>query len=369
MNSGLLIGPLVGILGLLIGGLAIYAYRNSAKRAQSGLPGDWQPRVDGTQAYQLKFRPARGGKNKQPSMLSLRVASASEIDLQIKPEGWFDRFAKNLGIAREFQTGDRKFDDALYLRGEVDYRVGMALKQTEMRASILSLFQGGCTELRQQQRWLQVDWIGFDPAKAALPGPDVVARMAAIAAALPPRSGAPVSNQTLVKGLLWSATAALGVSALLGLGYAPLRWWPMWRLVIPAAVLTWLLLAWIAAWLLRGHSRSHDHWGGFVAVSLVTSVVGSLGLLCYYNGHFDPAPAVVHQAPLVDRWTTRHKSRTTYHLGVDDWLHPGQILDFHVDADVYADAQSGLSILEVRTGMGRLGVEWLQGYGLRSPER
>ena len=55
------------------------------------------------------------------------MASASDADLQIKPEGWFDRLAKNIGIAREFQTGDRKFDDALYLRlGEVSRTIADA---------------------------------------------------------------------------------------------------------------------------------------------------------------------------------------------------------------------------------------------------
>lgn len=357
---------LVILLGTAVVAGLYFLLRNvaqgQAKKAQAGLPGEWESRALGGVSHQLKYRPRTSGKNSHPSLLSLRVATASKIDLQINRENWFDRLCKSLGIAREFQTGNRPFDDAWYLRGEIDTRFGMQLKQGELRGQIHQLMSAGFTELRHKPGWLQLDWTGFDPGKHAMPGEAEVTALAAVGGALPAASNAPIPRQTAAKVALWAFVIGFGACFVLGLAYPPVREWDLWRLVLPAAALSFAMFAWTAAFVLRGYSRSHDHWILLALASLLCCTIGSRGLLGWWNGHDDPSPVVAQQAQVADHWTTRHKNRTTYRVSVPDWKRDGAYLQYRVSPQEYEQIARGARTFEVRTQAGRLRVEWELGY-------
>lgn len=364
MNT--VIAVLVVLLALLLVVGVLFVARRAAQgqsqRAQAGLPGDWEARTLGAVAHQLRYRPRTSGKNSQPSLLSLRVATSSKIDLQINRENWFDRLCKSLGIAREFQTGYRPFDDAWYLRGEIDARFGMQLKQGELRGQIHGLMSAGFTELRHRPGWLQLDWTGFDPGKHAMPGEAEVAALAAVAGALPAASNAPIPRQTAAKVALWSAVIAFGACFVLGLDYPPVREWDLWRLVLPAAALSFAMFAWTSAFVLHGYSRSHDHWILLAVAGLLCCTIGSRGVLAWWNGHGDPSPVTVQPLQVADYWTTRHKNRTTYRVSVPDWKREGAYLQYRVEPQEYNQIAQGARTFEVRTQAGRLRVEWEHGY-------
>ncbi|MBK8067137.1 MAG: hypothetical protein IPK27_05805 [Rhodanobacteraceae bacterium] len=364
MNAPILV--LIVLLGTAVIAGLFFLLRKSAlgqaQKAQAGLPGEWEARTLGGVAHQLKFRPRTSGKNSQPSLLSLRVATASKIDLQINRENWFDRFCKSLGIAREFQTGNRPFDDAWYLRGEIDTRLGMQLKQGELRGKIHGLMSAGFTELRHRPGWLQLDWTGFDPGKHTMPGEVEVAALAAVGSALPAASNAPIPRQTAAKAALWSVVIGYGACFLLGLAYPPVREWDLWRLVLPAAALSFAMFAWTAAFVLRGYSRSHDHWILLAVAGLLCCTIGSRGVLGWWNGHEDPSPVGVQQVQVLSHWTSRHKNRTTYRVKVPDWKRDGATLSYRVERQEYDQIARGARTFEVRTQAGRLRVEWQHGY-------
>lgn len=293
----------------------------------------------------------------------MRVATSSEVDLQINPETWFDRLAKWLGIAVEFQTGDRALDAAVYLRGEVDSKLGMVLRGADTRAAIKALFSAACTQIRHEKRWLQVDWMHFDPAKQPLPGATELNALSALAALLPERSSVTRPRRPLLASALAVLSVTLGLSFFLGMDYAPVRWGPLWSLVLPTAAALWCLYAFLAAMLLRGHSRAHDAWGVLVAITLATALLGSIGAIEWCNGHFDRSPVVERRAHVLEKFTTRNKSRTIWHLRIADWAHPDETLDYHINSAEFDTVVPGRSTLTIKTRAGRLGVEWqLPGY-------
>lgn len=362
------VGILQGLLGLavIVGVffLVRVLVRNQAHKAQAGLPTEWAPRQSGEFSHQMRFQPPRRGKHSHPSMLSLRVPTASKIDLQITREVWFDRFCKSLGIALEFQTGDRDFDANWYLRGEVDTRLGMLLKHGDLRGQVRMLLNQGFTSLRVDKGWLQADWTGFDPGTNPQPADIAGPLLTAIAAALPTGSSAQTPRQFAVNVGLWTFIIVSACSFVAGIDYPPVRGWDMWRLVLPTAALSWALLAWTAAFALRGHSRSHDRWLLVVLAGLVTCTIGARGVLGWWNGARDSTEVVVRDVAVDNLWTERRKKRTAYLLSVQDWKRPGKSLRYEVTPVQYASLREGISRVEVRTRAGRLGVEWQAGFRL-----
>lgn len=340
-----------------LGYLLFHASRRQASAEQAGLPAEWEARQHPAGHYQLRYRRPQKGKHSQPSMLSLRTATAARIDLQLSRESWFDRLCKSLGIAAEFQIGDRAFDAAWYLRGEVDARVGLALRHGELRDPLRRLMASGFTGLSIEDGQVQVDWTAFDPARDALPGEGTIGELLAFARELPAGGGAQSARRFAPVIVLWLVVLAFGTPFLLGTAYPPVRAWDLWRWVLPAALVGWCAFAWIAAFVLRGRSRSHDQWLLLVLAALLSCTLGARGLLGWWNGHADPAPEVLHEVSVSQLWTTRHKRRTTYRLAIPDWRGSGT-LEYTVPRELHASLREGASRVTVGTRAGRLGVEW-----------
>ncbi|GMU42273.1 MAG: hypothetical protein IT479_14225 [Xanthomonadales bacterium] len=363
--DGIAASVLTGVVGLLLVAGVLLLFLRLAKqqgvKAQAGLPASWEKRAVGGAQVELRYQPPRHGKHSHPSVLSLRAPTAAGLHLQISREGWFDRMCKLLGIAQEFQTGDREFDAAWYLRGEVDARAGMALRHGELRGQLKQLLALGFTGLQVEGGYVQADWAAFDPARNPLPGDAAGSALAAIAAGLPAGASSPTPRRHAAAIALWLCVLGIGGCFVLGIAYPPVRGWDLWRLVLPVAVLAWCMFAWIAAFALRGRSRSHDQWLLLVLTALLTCTLGARGLIGWWNGYADPAPLVVHEATVEQLWTKRRKNRTTYWLAVADWR-GSDTLRYKIARDQYASLRTGASRVIAHTRAGRLGVEWQESW-------
>jgi hypothetical protein len=70
------------------------------------------------------------------------------MKIALRPESTEDVDAKNEGISREFQSGDPRFDDAVYIDTEAsDDTLRFVLASPELRAGVLALFAEGVREL------------------------------------------------------------------------------------------------------------------------------------------------------------------------------------------------------------------------------
>src|SRR5262245_31953213 len=54
----------------------------------------------------------------QVTGISLCLSLHDSWRFVLRRETWFDRFAKNFGIASEWQTGDRSFDERVFILSE-----------------------------------------------------------------------------------------------------------------------------------------------------------------------------------------------------------------------------------------------------------
>jgi hypothetical protein len=119
------------------------------------------------------------------------------------------------------------------------------------------------------------------------------------------------------------------------------------------------VFAYVSALLLRGTSTSHYKWGGLMLGSLILFPLGSVGTLALLNGALDSSQPATHKATVVEKYTTRSKNRTNYHVRCASWRKPGETISYQVSMTEHGLAVPGQSHMVVTTHSGWLGVEWL----------
>lgn len=305
-------------------------------------------------------QPAR----RRASTLVVRVEAHSPEGLQFDEETWFDRMCKSLGIAREHQTGDREFDERVYVRGALDRFTEEYLSDGRKRLAILALLRAGFTQVRLTGTAAEAEWHGFSP------GPDTNPDLAREAAELlfqlaervpdfnPNRGGQPVDV-----GLAWAVVLWVAAALYAGLFACAFLMPPVHigTLVWPA-LLTFLgaypVFGWVSAYLLRGQSTSHDRWAALMGLGLVLLGVGSVGAVAAANAVGDPGEPTTRELVVSSKRASRGKS-TSYYVSVPAWDGAGTI-EFAVSREQYDLTVQGKTRLELTTGPGRLGIEWIK---------
>jgi hypothetical protein len=86
--------------------------------------------------------------------------------------------------------------------------------------------------------------------------------------------------------------------------------------------------------------------------------VGSVGSTALLNAAADESAPVVHNAVIAEKYTTRSKNRTNYHVRVPSWSKPGEMLSYSVSQAEYNAVKEGQSQMVITTRAGAIGIEW-----------
>jgi hypothetical protein len=367
-------------------------------------------------AYKVLYTTEITGKNPRPSSLAVSIVvgdldtpSHGAGEFEIAPMTGFDRFGKRLGLATEVETGDAEFDDACYVRTDCPGFVESFLANDEVRAIIRDLLATGFTEVKYAKYELTAYWLGFkpeihDPTVAqALPlappqSPELTdptaptEAPAEAAVATTPTGGTGLAEQTAarlltlreywpaeepvvdwasrlrrytVQGLGWLFLVAYAALIFAYFRYQPMSgWeavWPGLGLVFPVVFGGFLILTFL---LLRGTSRSHYAWRRLGIGGFFLTAFGSIGLVILLNGVLDDSPSVEHRQVIVNKYTTRNRNSTTYHVECTSWRRPNQTERFTTSSVLYDSVQPGRSQMVVLTRAGRFGIEWIVYQGI-----
>jgi hypothetical protein len=355
------------ILALIIVGLIGPRMARSASTSNSPAEVPETREIDGN-AFEVLYQKRVVGRGGSPSSLRLRVSAKSPTTLQFNKETGFDRFCKGIGIAREHQTGDISFDDAVYIRGPSFGYAEQYLKDSEKRAAILGLLALGFNEVRLTGTDIEAVWPKFNPMRDSHPenaAPNLFTLAKQVPADDPDVASARIDWRRVWTLLLW--LFALGWAATLTFAYffEPIR---VGRVVLPALTLFALaypLFLLSAAFLLRGASTSHDRWAPLVGFGLILIGPGSFGTVAAVNGLSDDSPPVTRRLIVLDKristWRTgRGSTSKSYYATVADWDRPGETIDVKLSLHEYPAILTNWSHLLLTTSPGRLGIEWLQ---------
>lgn len=328
--------------------------------------------------FQIKTRTYQG----EIVEVWIGMASVAQSDFLLKSETWLERFFKRTGLAKEYQTGNRAFDDAVYIVADDAATQREIITSPALMEAFLALLDINTSLVKihalkhQQGRlWLEVHFARI----AACSEQDLqklarlcVPRLTAIVAALPARQTAlPGKSKPLFGGA--SAMLPAAAMALAGTAGAHMIFWfhgyfiffgqvpytlDQAALITDALALggTLLLALLLAGFMLTGKSaRAH-------LVMLELLLVGGPGALGtawaqlrYLNMEFDRTKAVNYEVQVQGN----RETDSSYYIAIDDWLKPGERVEIYVKEKLYAQARPGAS-LSIRQRAGYLGYRWVE---------
>lgn len=312
-------------------------------------------------------------------------AALPELELSVETEG--DRRGKRLGISREIQTGDRAFDDRVYVDSdEPDARVARALASAEVRAAALELLAtfgavhtgptGVTLEARGEYRSL-LEPERFERLLAAVHA--LVSGIAAAdreGAASAYRDAAPVRapvasprrpflTSRLHRVLVVSPALSLLGTVVLLTSMAYSQWWrpvaggSMVALGLAAGAALGALLVPVLALLIRGRSSSYRRFV-FLAILLGATLVAlGPGALVAINARADRSPAAEHVVPIdaVESKSDDDSKSTTVEVHAA-WRPSRERLTFDLDGE-HPELRAGVR-WHVVSRAGALGWEWIE---------
>lgn len=277
-------------------------------------------------------------------------------------ENAFDRAGKRLGLTVEFQTGDRAFDQEVYIdTRESDDTVRRALARTEVRKAVRNILAAGHRVVFSSE--------GVEASKASAARgafspdhlPAILDCVRQVVDALPqfvagPPRRAPIRrrNVAMAMGVVLGLTVGASAATMAGFG----------NRLLDATDLGWALAAGVLAWLggvtlvtsgLRGRSDSHRvlAWvGGLGLVAVPLLVAGACVIL---NQVLDDGPAQVHQSHVVEV----RNQRKTHEVVVVSWRAGHTTERLRLRLTVLRTLRAGDSLV-VRVHPGALGWPWFE---------
>lgn len=338
--------------------------------------------VIGKQAIDVNIR-----RGKHNALLGAHVTIEIPWGLQFsfERENWFDRLAKSLGLAREWQTGDRPFDGRVYLLCDDPLVLETLSINDRLRATLLRLLATPGRALHAEDGRL---WIvcGAEEEAREMSDAELQRRFAG-------KFGADLD---LVRGGLTSIVGSrFGTSRDPAVGP---RAWISW--MSGACALTGLIGGIYSLYLDR-QQVVHDsivHWsngitlaaavglGVFLAVFLSgTSVVHRVlvdilraaipgiwlvacGMSTWGNEYLDRSTPATYSVRVQHTYRTKSKSAYTYHLLVESWPDPRASRKVRIDAAVAGFVRSG-GCVDVIWRRGALGDGWVAGYRPNTNDR
>lgn len=321
----------------------------------------------------FEYRVRRSKKHAEQVIVALPLEDRCRF--QIHPEGSFDRFAKWLGIAREWQTQDAGYDTDVYIVSD-DSRLLEALSRSvEFRqATINAIGRSGGGTLRCSRGRLTIA-VEVDSEEA---DDGVLARRAA-ARVLPAlravrRHIRQVSTEAWTAGrdpgviaqrILFILTSLLGVAGVVAFFSGGSLRLPrqivfdqVELLALCATVAISAILHVLAMAMMRFGSRTHLVWLDVLLIGIPGAWLTSHAAAISLNQSKDRSEAAAYYVLIEDRYTTRSRRSTNYHLRVSQWPDPRADPHIQVHTSLYDAVAPGQCLL-VSWHPGHFGDGWV----------
>ena len=326
-------------------------YRPGSEGTHGGLP--WYQKLE---------------KTKKGDIVSFEVGveMRAKVLFRLQREEASDRWFKSMGLAEEFQTGDAKFDNMVYVACDHP-ALHRALKDNrKAREKIEEMLEAGYSRIWSDGNALWTKRLSKTP-----PGPKDLDRLAALHAALGGMKTGwrffsdPYNARVVaVEALTWSL-----------FGYALAGFIEYWfegsyvhmdpySLLVPGAVATVVLVAGLLAvvwWLLKGSSRGHRILVEGVVLIALSAPVAGIQVVSDVNRSLDRSPPTASSWTVVNKYSVRkRRTPTRYYLVLGSRLGGAEVdvpSEVQVESSVYNAATRGKGV-EIDVGRGALGYRW-----------
>lgn len=308
-------------------------------------------------------------RTKNGARASLIVTTDVPISFSLEEEKWFQRFAKKLGFATEFQTGDTQFDKQVYILSDSSDFCNRLRSDDVLRKLCVQLFTvGDCIKVDAGKGRIEVAWrqaqITLDPdtAEAMV---TCVYDIARHLSTLQYRT----TQQDHVRRIASMTISGLFMLTLFGgfIGMAAIPYHSLFPLEIAKQVGMYLcILVPLTLFLLNvlfgGSSHGLTTLKFFLLFGIAGLGVTTATTLLFVNYKYDTSAAESHLQRIVNKHESHsRKGGTSYHLRLTNWYGASAPFSLRVDSSVYYDARIGDTV-KILTHPGYLGHEWIEGY-------
>jgi hypothetical protein len=275
------------------------------------------------------------GKHNVVNSVTVAIELPGKLRFALRPEGEFDPLAKKLGISREFQTADERFDRRIYIDCENAALNDALVKNQELRNAVYGLLPTGTgRRLRAAKGWLWLsspvsgidkdksdELIAIETLRACRPALDKVrGEVRSIAANV-----GEVDPTRRKRDALMSTIVTILASG--GMGFVFYLWDDRFQLVregihYTAALVTLgivgVLLATTLIWL-RGTPRSHKLVMDVLLAALPAAWVAALGGAMHFNQSAESPEARRLTIPLARAYAQKGQKQSDYYVVVEGW--------------------------------------------------
>jgi hypothetical protein len=315
---------------------------------------------------------------------SIRVGIACHeaFRFTLKPEGGFDQFSKAVGLTKECQTGDAKFDDAIYVLSDDLALHRMLQLDAKLRANILRLVAAceGGGRLREinahnGRLWVVVKPSSNDQDEAERTGQLIVPALHHLAGDFATGTAAPGIGRDRFPfraACMLAISTGLAINAFVDVLHMSAGLFPFmldtsapYGLALAIGLGTvFLLIVSALAWMGRS-SRAHLVLIELILIGTIGATVTAYSELRDFNIELDHAPSTVIEASVQRLYTTvsHHKGHTTTHCMVEllGWPTPTARAAREIDCGVHARLMPGQPV-GVEQHPGALGWPWVSAF-------
>jgi hypothetical protein len=323
---------------------------------------------------EYRFEHYPGSKN-APSFFRIFVDCPSSGEFKIVQEKGFDRFGKSIGLASEIQTGDPGFDDQFYIITDAVDFTSAYLMEVQKRQDIQNINRLGFNEILHDGKIMEVRRTPFK-MKQELDSSFVTAVLPLVQS-LSRLQTLHFYPKTFGETVNWKArkiTAIAVPAVLLGGGIAswiwsdqqfpPLDSFELLMDSLKTSLPSLGVFLCCAIGLLRGRSTAHRDLLVVLMLALFAFPLAGVGLETALNGWLDTAQAAAHETLVVEKYTTRSKQTTHYHVRVKSWRPHVQTEKLSVRAETYRAITPLQTKMVTVTKPGHLGFEWLVSHSI-----
>lgn len=288
---------------------------------------------------------------------------------KLSPEKWYDRFFKFLGLTIEIQTGEKQFDEAIYIASDNIHFKDEIRKDIQSRVLILELLAQGAQFVECNGSTLKMRFSGDKSGHADLMQLCVNLKKQLIDMRVSPHQffSDPFATKVLfVEALIWS----LGGYALAGFLEWNLQKQDRYLEIFPVVkmgLLCGLAIAGVILFLifllLRDSSRGHRIIVECFFVLLLSLPVGGVSAISDYNIQMDQSVPTTVKAKVTNLNKIRHRSSKgrvsySYHLSVSSESSPILIPpQIEISASLFASLVVGGEV-KIVVSKGKLNFAW-----------
>jgi hypothetical protein len=317
--------------------------------------------------YTVNLRPQVGN---QPPHLKVSIPSP-EINLfRVKLESSFDSFSKKIGLSKEFQTGDKLFDERHYLVCDNEVFAANYFGSVEKREAIANIISNGFIEVgyNEKENTLEALWPGYRVKDETDVGfiHDTVENLDVLrrdVRPVPALNDRPITWVPVSLSIIVSVVGMAAIFFVTG-SYDLLDWVEVTRDSLSYSVPALLFFLYVFFLALRGRSKSHHHFAIVLFLSLLGFITGGVAGLAGLNVVLDENPAKHFEQLVLEKKSVQVKGGKKYYVTVKSWRADQRGQKIRVERGLYNAVVSQQDYLSLEVRPGHYGYEWLESFKL-----